>query len=89
MANYAGIEINTVSLKSLLTSKAMLVAYAFLLFALFGVIDVFYERYYLLSATAFDAGLAPGSREVAEAMKAAVFGAGVKLKEKHHGHSIL
>jgi len=82
MANYAGIEINAVSLKSLLTSKAMYVAYGFLLFALFGVIDVFYERYFLLSATAFDAGLAPGSREVAEAMRAAVFGPGGEVKRE-------
>jgi hypothetical protein len=82
MANHAGIEINTVSLKNLLISKPMFIAYGFLLVALFGVIDVFYERYFLLSATAFDAGLAPGSREVAEAMKAAVFGEGGEVKRE-------
>ena len=76
MANHAGVEVNTISLKNLLMSKTMFIAYGFLLVALFGVMDVFYERYFLLSATAFDAGLAPGSKEVAEAMKAAVFGEG-------------
>ena len=82
MANHAGVEINTVSMKDLLTSKTMYVAYAFLLLALLGVLDVFYERYFLLSATAFDAGLTPGSREVAEAMKAAVFGSGGEVKRE-------
>ncbi len=82
MASHAGVEINNVTLKSVLTSKGMYVAYGFLLFALFGMIDVFYERYFLLSATAFDAGLSPGSREVAEAMKAAVFGSGGEVKRE-------
>ena len=67
MAEHARIKINPVSLKSLLTSKTMLIAYAFLFLALIGVADVFYERYYLLSATAHDAGLFPGSPEVANA----------------------
>ena len=82
MANHAGIEINSVNLKNLLMSKTMYIAYGLLLFALVGVIDVFYERYFLLSATAFDAGLAPGSRDVAEAMKAAVFGSGGEVKRE-------
>ena len=82
MANYAGVEINSVSLKSLLTSKTMFIAYGFLLMALLGVIDVFYERYFLVSATAFDAGLAPGSREVADAMREAIFGLGGEVKRE-------
>jgi len=82
MANHAGIEINSVNLKNLLMSKTMYIAYGLLLFALVGVIDVFYERYFLLSATAFDAGLAPGSRDVAEAMKEAVFGTGGEVKRE-------
>lgn len=82
MANDAGVKINIVTLKKLLTSKAMFIAYLFLLFALVGAINVFYERYYLLSATAFDAGLAPGSREVAEAMRAAIFGPGGEVKRE-------
>ena len=60
----------------------MMVAYVFLFIALVGVLNVFYERYYLLSATAFDAGLYPGSREVAEAMRAAVFGEGGEVKRE-------
>jgi Ni/Fe-hydrogenase subunit HybB-like protein len=82
MANYAGIEINSISYIKLLTSKTMYIAYSLLFFALIGVIDVFYERYFLLSATAFDAGLTPGSRDVAEAMKAAVFGSGGEVKRE-------
>ena len=82
MANYAGVEVNSTSFKSLLTSKTMFIAYGFLLFALIGAVDVFYERYFLLSATAADAGLNPGSRAVAEAMKAAVFGPGGEVKRE-------
>jgi len=82
MADHAGIKVNTISFKSLLTSKTMFIAYGFLLLALIGAIDVFYERYFLLSATASDAGLNPGSRAVAEAMKAAVFGSGGEVKRE-------
>ena len=78
----AGIEINIVTLKSLFFNNVMYIGYAFLLVALIGVFEVFYERYYLLSATAFDAGLAPGSRDVAAAMKEAVFGSGGEVKRE-------
>ncbi len=60
----------------------MFIAYIFLALAILGVIDVFYERYLLLSATAFDAGLAPGSADVAAAMKEAVFGTGGEVKRE-------
>lgn len=82
MAEHARIKINPVTLKVLLTSKTMLIAYAFLFLALIGAADVFYERYYLLSATAHDAGLFPGNPEVAEAMKTAVFGEGGEVKRE-------
>lgn len=78
----AGLEINSISLKRILSDKVMYVAYLFLLLAVTGVMDVFYERYLLLSATAFDAGLAPGSADVATAMKEAVFGAGGEVKRE-------
>jgi len=82
MAEHARIKINPITLKALLTSKTMLIAYAFLFLALIGAADVFYERYYLLSATAHDAGLFPGNPEVAEAMKTAVFGEGGEVKRE-------
>ena len=73
----AGIKINRVSLKEiLLKDKVLYIAYLFLFLALIGIVDVFLERYFLVSATAFDAGLHPASREVAEAMREAVFGNG-------------
>jgi len=78
----AGVEINKVSLKELLFNKVMLIAYVFLAFGLYGVFEVFDERYFLLTANAFDAGLNPGSREVAEAMKEAVFGAGGEVNRE-------
>ncbi|QOR63008.1 polysulfide reductase NrfD [Sulfurovum indicum] len=46
------------------------------------MIDVFWDRYFLVSATAFDAGLFPGNREVAAAMKEAVFGSGGEVKRE-------
>ncbi len=82
MASNAGVKINNVTFKSLFTSNSMYIAYGFLIFALIGMIDVFYGRYFLPSATAFDAGLNPASREVAEAMKVAVFGNGGEVKRE-------
>jgi len=78
----AGLEINNVSFKTIFNSKVMYVTYVLLVIALFGVIDVFYERYFILSANALDAGLTPGSREVAEAMKEAIFGSGGEVKRE-------
>ena len=60
----------------------MYIIYAFLAVALVGVVDVFYERYFLAAASAHDAGLHPGSPEVAHAMKEAVFGAGGEVKRE-------
>ena len=78
----AGVEINKISLKDLLLNKSMYLAYILLFIAFYGIIDVVYERYFLVSATAFDAGLSPGNREVAEAMKEAVFGLGGEVKRE-------
>jgi len=72
----AGVEINKISIVELLFNKTMLIAYLFLAVAFFGLYDVIGERYFLLTANAHDAGLNPGSREVAAAMKEAVFGSG-------------
>lgn len=76
------IQINPVNLKSFFFHKGMYIVYAFLALALFGMIDVIIERYFLVAANAFDAGLHPGNREVASAMKEAVFGAGGEVKRE-------
>ena len=78
----AGVEVNKISLKELLFNRSMYIAYLLLFIALYGVIEVVYERYFLISATAFDAGLEPGNRAVAEAMKEAVFGSGGEVKRE-------
>ena len=78
----AEVEINKVSLKDVLFNRTMYIAYVLLAIAFYGIVDVVYERYFLLSATAFDAGMFPGSREVAEAMKEAVFGSGGEVKRE-------
>ena len=84
MAKYAlaGIEINKITMKALLTDKKMFIAYAFLLIALLGILEVLHSRYFSDSVTAFSAGLAPGSREVADAMREAVFGHGGEVKRE-------
>jgi len=78
----AGVEVNRVSMKDLLFNKTMLLAYLFLALGFFGLYEVFNERYFLIAANAHDAGLNPGSREVAEAMKEAIFGAGGEVKRE-------
>jgi len=78
----AGIEMNAVSIRELLFNKTMLLAYLLLALGLYGVWEVFSERYFLLAANAFDAGMHPGSAEVAEAMKEAVFGVGGEVKRE-------
>lgn len=78
----AGIEINKVSIKELFFNKTMLFSYIFLVLGFYGVYEVFNERYFLLAANAYDAGLHPGSKEVAEAMKEAIFGAGGEVKRE-------
>lgn len=77
-----GLEINKISMKALFFNKVMFLSYALLLVGLFGLYEVFHERYFLLTANAFDAGLSPGNRDVAEAMKEAVFGSGGEVKRE-------
>jgi hypothetical protein len=77
-----GVEINKVPLKDLLFNKTMLIAYVLLALGVFGIYEVFVERYFLLTANAHDAALHPGAKEVAEAMKEAVFGPGGEVKRE-------
>jgi len=79
---FIGMEVNDFSLKSFLFNPQMYIVYLFLAVALFGIVDVVYERYFLVAANAFDAGLYPGNTEVAQAMKEAVFGAGGEVKRE-------
>ena len=77
-----GVEINRVKITDLLFNKTMLIAYLLLSFGLYGCYEVILERYFFLTANAFDAGLAPGSREVAYAMKEAIFGLGGEVNRE-------
>ena len=78
----AGVEINRVSIKELLFNRTMLLAYLFLAFGFWGVYEVFNERYFLLTSNAHDAGLNIGSKEVAHAMKEAIFGTGGEVRRE-------
>jgi hypothetical protein len=78
----AGVEVNKISLTDLLFNKTMLLSYLLLAIGFFGLYEVIGERYFLLSAGAHDAGMYPGSREVAEAMKEAVFGSGSEVNRE-------
>lgn len=78
----AGLKVNNISLHALFNDKVMYIAYTLFLIAIIGVISVIRERYMIPSANAFDAGLNPGSPEVAHAMKEAVFGSGGEVKRE-------
>jgi len=78
----AGLEINKVSMRELFLNKTMLWAYVLLAFGLFGIYEVINERYFLLTANSLDAGLNPGSTEVANAFREAIFGTGGEVKRE-------
>jgi len=80
--NIAGIEINRVSFFELFFNKTMFLAYILLAFGVFGIYEIILERYFLLTANAFDAGLHQGSKDVALAMREAIFGAGGEVKRE-------
>ncbi|WP_309497658.1 polysulfide reductase [Sulfurovum sp.] len=80
--SFAGLKINNLTWKDLFNDKVMYIAYMLIFISLLGVLHVIYERYLIPSATAFDAGLNPGSRDVALAMKEAVFGSGGEVKRE-------
>ena len=53
----AGVEINKVSIRDLFFNKTMIFAYILLAFGTYGIYEIILERYFLLSANAFDAGV--------------------------------
>lgn len=77
-----GLEINKVSLFELLSNKTMVLSYILLAFGIFGIYEILNERYLLLTANALDAGLNQGTRDVAIAMKEAVFGSGGEVERE-------
>lgn len=71
---FGGLEMNRVSITSLLFNKVMFIAYAFLAVLCFGVYEVFEMRYFSDVLNAHSAGLDPTNPELREAMKLAIFG---------------
>jgi hypothetical protein len=71
---FAGVEINQISLGRLFFRKTMLLAYALLAIAIFGIYEIFDLRYFSLVTNAHDAGLNPTDPAMKEAMKQAIFG---------------
>jgi hypothetical protein len=71
---FAGVEINRISLGRLFFRKTMLLAYALLAIAIFGIYEIFDLRYFSLVTNAHDAGLNPTDPAMKEAMKQAIFG---------------
>jgi len=69
-----GLEINRVSIFGLLFNKVMLLAYALLGLAFFGIYEIIDIRYFSEAANAHASGLDPTSPELKEAMRLAVFG---------------
>ncbi len=71
---FLGLEINKISIKNLLFNKFMIIAYALLGLAIFGIFEVFHIRYFSEAATAHASGIDPTNPELKAAMKLAVFG---------------
>ena len=69
-----GLEINKVSIFGLLFNKVMIIAYALLGLAFFGIYEIIEMRYFSEAANAHASGLDPTNPELREAMKLAVFG---------------
>ncbi|WP_297440828.1 polysulfide reductase [Sulfurimonas sp.] len=69
-----GLEINRVSIFSLLFNKVMLIAYILLGLAFFGIYEIVEMRYFSEAANAHASGLDPTNPELREAMRLAVFG---------------
>jgi hypothetical protein len=77
----AGVEI-TVDIIKILFNKTMLLSYILLAIGVYGIYEVVIERYFIEAASAWDAGMHPGSVHVAEAMKEAIFGSGGEVKRE-------
>jgi len=69
-----GLEINKVNIFGLLFNKVMIIAYALLGLAFFGIYEIIEIRYFSEAANAHASGLDPTNPELREAMKLAVFG---------------
>ena len=78
----AGVEINRVSIRQLLFNKYMLLSYILLAIGIYGIYEVIQMRYFLVGATAADAGMHPGTHQMVTAMKDAVFGEGGEVKRE-------
>ena len=72
--NFLGLEINKISFWELFFNKTMFLAYFLLLFAVFGIYEIFDVRYFSAAANAHASGLDPTSPALKEAMRLAVFG---------------
>lgn len=70
----AGVPINKIPMTRLLFSKTMLVAYALLALALFGIYELFTLRYQSGGVGAHAAGIDPTNPALVEAMRQAIFG---------------
>jgi formate-dependent nitrite reductase membrane component NrfD len=71
---FAGLEINKVSIFSLLFNKTMIVAYLFLIIAFVGIFEVFEMRWFSDVISVHSIALDPTNPDTIEAMKQAIFG---------------
>lgn len=71
---FAGLEINKVSITGLLFNKVMLIGYVLIALAAVGIYEMFELRYFSEAANAHAAGLDPTNPALKDAMKLAVFG---------------
>lgn len=78
----AGLHINQFSLKDFLLSKSMILPYILLALGLWGLCDVYSQRYFLSAINAHDMAINPQSKEVLNGLKEVIWGEGGEVKRE-------
>ncbi len=78
----AGVHINQIKLKDFLLSKSMFLAYFLLALGLWGLFDVYSQRYFFSAINLHDIALNPDSKEVVNGLREAITGEGGEVKRE-------
>lgn len=78
----AGISINQIKLKDFILSKKMFLPYFLLALGLWGLFDVYSQRYFFSAINMHDIALSPDGKEVMNGLKEAISGDGGEVKRE-------
>ncbi len=78
----AGININQIKLKDFILSKKMFLPYFLLALGLWGLFDVYSQRYFFSAINMHDIALSPDGKEVMNGLKEAISGDGGEVKRE-------